>query len=279
EGDELTYTVTDGPAHGKVEIDPKTGDYTYTPDPDYNGDDSFTITVTDKDGKTVVVEVPVTVTPVNDAPEFDEGQAGTDPDTPLTVLEDPTQPLTGTVTADDVDLPEGDEITFSTGGKSANGGIVEVDPITGEYKYTPAKDFNGQDSFTITVTDKAGLTDTITINVDVTPVNDAPTAEPEQPLITDEDAPVKGKIEADDVDLGLEGDELAYPVTAGPAHRKVEIDPKTGDYTYTPDPDYNGDDSFTITVTDKDGKTVVVEVPVTVNPVNDAPEFDEGQDG
>src|SRR5690606_11141064 len=256
EGDELTYTVTDGPAHGKVEIDPKTGDYTYTPDPDYNGDDSFTITVTDKDGKTVVVEVPVTVNPVNDAPEFDEGQDGTDPTAPLTVAEDPTQPLTGTVTADDVDLPEGDEITFSTGGKSANGGIVEVDPITGEYKYTPAKDFNGKDSFTITVTDKAGLTDTITINVDVTPVDDPLEANKNQPLITDSGKPVTGFIDVNDVD----GDDLSFKLKGfddstiaenglqtvilkdgkGADIGKLVLDTNTGVYTFTPDANYKG---------------------------------------
>ncbi|OTG85747.1 tandem-95 repeat protein, partial [Acinetobacter sp. ANC 3832] len=280
EGDELTYTVTGNPINGTVTIDSKTGEYTYTPNPNYNGRDSFTITVTDKDGQTVEVKVPVKVTPVNDAPEFDEGQAGTDSNAPLTVLEDPTTPLTGTVTADDVDLPEGDEITFSTGGTSANGGVVTVDPITGEYKYTPAKDFNGKDSFTITVTDKAGLTDTITIHVDVTPVNDAPEfdegqagTDPNAPLMVLEDptTPLTGTVTADDVDLP-EGDEITFSTGGTSANGGVvTVDPITGEYKYTPAKDFNGKDSFTITVTDKAGLTDTITIHVDVTPVNDDP--------
>ena len=188
---------------------------------------------------------------INDAPVFDEGLAGTNPDAPLTVEEDPASPLTGKVTADDVDLPEGDEIAFSTGGTSTNGGVVTVDSITGEYTYIPAKDFNGKDSFTIMVTDKAGLTDTITINVDVTPVNDAPVFDeglagtnPDAPLTVEEDpaSPLTGKVTADDVDLP-EGDEIAFS-TGGTSTNGgvVTVDPITGEYTYIPAKDFNGKD-------------------------------------
>src|SRR5690606_31182334 len=68
DGDDLTYTVTEPPKNGTVTIDPDTGDYTYTPDPDFNGNDSFTVTVDDGQGGKTTVEVPVTVTPENDAP-------------------------------------------------------------------------------------------------------------------------------------------------------------------------------------------------------------------
>ncbi|KZS22873.1 hypothetical protein BMY_0705 [Wohlfahrtiimonas chitiniclastica] len=260
DGDELTYKVGDKPTHGTVTVDEKTGKYTYTPNPDYHGDDKFTVVVSDGKGGEVTVTVPVTVTPVNDAPTADESQ-------PLETKEDNSK--SGTIVAEDKD---GDELTYKVGDKPTHG-TVTVDEKTGKYTYKPNPDYHGDDKFTVVVSDGKGGEVTVTVPVTVTPVNDAPTADESQPLETKEDNSKSGTIVAEDKD----GDELTYKVGDKPTHGTVTVDEKTGKYTYTPNPDYHGDDKFTVVVSDGKGGEVTVTVPVTVTPVNDAPTADESQ--
>ena len=252
DGDVLTYTKATGPSHGTVTVDPITGAYTYTPDANYNGPDSFTVTIDDGHGGTKTVTVDITVTPVNDAP--------TSPDYTNTTNED--VPVNGTITGTDVD---GDVLTY-TKATGPSHGTVTVDPVTGTYTYTPAADYNGPDSFTVTIDDGHGGTKTVTVTITVTPVNDAPTS-PDYTNTTNEDVPVNGTITGTDVD----GDVLTYTKAAGPSHGAVTVDPVTGAYTYTPGADYNGPDSFTVTINDGTGGTKTVTVTITVTPVNDAP--------
>ncbi|WP_175471240.1 Ig-like domain-containing protein [Roseivivax marinus] len=189
-----------------------------------------------------------------------------DPNSPPEVTADSQEipedtPVDGQVTAEDVD---GDTLTYEVTDGPANG-TVEIDTATGEYTYTPNPDYNGADSFDVTVTDGNGGSDTVTVGITVTPVNDAPVATPDSQE-TPEDTPVDGQVTAEDVD----GDTLTYEVTDGPANGTVEIDTATGEYTYTPNPDYNGADSFDVTVTDGNGGSDTVTVGITVTPVNDA---------
>jgi VCBS repeat-containing protein len=249
DGDPLTYAVTTAPANGAVTLNPD-GSYTYTPNANFNGSDSFTVTVSDGNGGTALVTIPVTVTPVNDTPVASAPPATTAEDTPVG----------GQITATDVD---GDLLTYAVTTAPANG-IVTVNP-DGSYTYTPNANFNGADSFTVTVSDGNGGTALVTIPVTVTPVNDAPVASA-PPATTAEDTPVGGQITATDVD----GDLLTYAVTTAPANGIVTVNPD-GSYTYTPNANFNGADSFTVTVSDGNGGTALVMIPVTVTPVNDAP--------
>src|SRR5690606_19554917 len=109
-------------------------------------------------------------------------------------------------------------------------------------------------------------TTTVDVPVTVTPVNDPPVATG-TPVTPDEDTPATGTITGSDVD----GDTLTYTVTTPPEHGTLVIDPDTGNYTYTPDPDYNGPDGFTPSATLCRSGTTTVDVPVTVTPVNDPP--------
>ncbi|MFZ5502472.1 MAG: beta strand repeat-containing protein [Pseudomonadota bacterium] len=91
-------------------------------------------------------------------------------DTTLVVAEDNV--LNGTVIASDVDV--GAVLSYSN--SVAAHGLVSMNSATGVYTYTPDLNYSGPDSFTVTATDLRGLSDTKTINVTVTPVNDAPVA-------------------------------------------------------------------------------------------------------
>ncbi|MDT0684717.1 Ig-like domain-containing protein, partial [Roseicyclus sp. F158] len=78
--------------------------------------------------------------------------------------------------------------------------------------------------------------------------------------VTEEDTPVEGVVIATDED----DDTLSYEVTTQPKNGAVVMNPETGEYIYTPGPDYNGPDSFKVTVSDGNGESKTVTVDITV---------------
>jgi hypothetical protein len=78
------------------------------------------------------------------------------------------------VTANDTDADGTIDPTTVTAGVASNGNL-SVNPVTGEVTYTPNLNFVGTDSFTYTVRDDQGaVSNSATVYVNVTPVNDAP---------------------------------------------------------------------------------------------------------
>ncbi|MES9994162.1 MAG: Ig-like domain-containing protein [Candidatus Thiodiazotropha sp.] len=256
DGDTLSVlSVTQG-TNGTVSIDPVSGNPVYTPNPDFNGTDTFTYTVDDGNGGTDTATVTVTVGAVNDAPVAADDAVGTDEDTPVTV----------DVLPNDSD-PDGDTLSIASFTQGANG-TVSIDPVSGNPVYTPNADFNGTDTFTYTVDDGNGGTDTATVTVTVGAVNDAPIAA-DDTIGTDEDTPVTVDVLPNDSDP--DGDTLSVLSVTQGANGSVVIDPVSGNPVYTPNPDFNGTDTFTYTVDDGNGGTDTATVTVTVSAVNDAP--------
>ena len=251
DGDAVTYAKAGDPAHGTVTIGTD-GSYTYTPAADYNGPDSFSYTVKDGQGGSSTYTVEVSVGAVNDAPVAANAA--------ITTAEDTAK--SGTLPqAHDV---EGDAVTYAKAGDPAHGTVVITEG--GGYTYAPAADYNGADSFSYTVSDGHGGSNTYTVEVTVTPVNDAPVAG-NATIATLEDTPKSGTLpQAHDVD----GDAVTYVKAGDPAHGTVTIG-TDGGYTYTPAADYNGPDSFSYTVKDGQGGSSTYTVEVTVGAVNDAP--------
>ncbi|HIF9097363.1 TPA: tandem-95 repeat protein, partial [Photobacterium damselae] len=187
DGDNLTFKPGTNPENGSVTVNPD-GSWEYVPNPDFNGEDSFTVVVDDGNGGTDTITVTVNVTPVNDAPVGEDVSAETQEETAVT----------GQLTATDVD---GDNLTFKPGSDPTNGSVtVNSD---GSWEYVPNTDFNGEDSFTVVVDDGNGGTDTITVTVNVTPVNDEAVigGDDHQSLIeTNEVLTTGGTLTATDVD-------------------------------------------------------------------------------
>ena len=52
-----------------------------------------------------------------------------------------------------------------------------------------------------------------------------------------------------------------------PMEQQLQAD---GSWSYTPNADFNGTDTFTVTITDDDGHTETQDITVTVNTTNDA---------
>ena len=180
----------------------------------------------------------------------------------LSVDED--TPGTSTLNATDAD---GDALTYSIVSNPGAGTVSITDTATGAYTYTPNANANGTDSFTFLAND--GLTDsnTATVAVTINPMNDPPVAAPGV-LTIDEDMPGTDTLSASDAD----GDTLTYSIVSGAAEGVANItDPATGAYTYIPDANADGTDSFTFIANDGLTDSNVATVAVTINPINDPP--------
>ncbi|MGB4866697.1 MAG: Ig-like domain-containing protein, partial [Hyphomicrobium sp.] len=243
-------TPVSGPSNGTVVLNAN-GTFTYTPNANYHGTDSFTYRISDGMGGFAEATVTLTINPVNDAPTATNGSLTTPEDTVFSG----TLPV-----ATDVD---GDDLTYAAGTNPAHGTVVVY--ANGTYTYTPAPNYSGSDTFTYTVSDGKGAVISHAITVMVTPVNDAPVAV-DVSKVTAEDTPVSGILTATDID----GDTLTFLKASDPANGTVVVN-ANGTYTYTPNANYVGGDSFTYTVSDGKGGSVTKTVAITVTPVNDAP--------
>ncbi|MEJ0075773.1 MAG: tandem-95 repeat protein [Alphaproteobacteria bacterium] len=260
---------------------------TFTPDPNSNVDSAFAYTARDSNGtESAQASVSVDVTPVNDPPVAQ-------PDS-FTTLED--TPVTFDVRANDTDVDSGTTLVvthingtpFTGPGNTitlGDGATVHKN-ANGTLTYTPAHDVNGPPasppSFTYTVSD--GLaSSTSTVNINITPVNDAPvntvpstvTATEDTTLsftggnqisVTDVDSNVTVTLSVDHGVLNLTG-----PGVHGSGTNTVTIDsasPATintalSTLTYLGDSNFNGNDTLTMVTSDgslHDTDTVAISV-------------------
>ncbi|WP_042775672.1 tandem-95 repeat protein, partial [Vibrio parahaemolyticus] len=244
---ELTFSVS---GNSNIQVAIVNGIATFTPTADWNGSEALTFTATDPSGESVSQTVNFTVAPVADI-VADSARVVEDTPTIIKVLGNDTFEGTDKV------------VSLDTNNGPANG-TVSVNP-DGSVTYTPNDNYHGTDSFTYIVT-SGGVSESTTVSVDVTPVNDAPVAK-DDTAITDEDTPVTIDVLPNDTDI--DGDKLSIQSATVPeAQGKVEI--VDGKLVFTPAENFNGDAEITYTVTDGE-LTDEAKVAVTVNPVNDAP--------
>jgi VCBS repeat-containing protein len=163
DGNPLTATVVAGPAHGSMTLNAN-GSFSYTPAANYTGPDSFTYKANDGTSDSNVATVAITITAVNDPPTAVNDAYTTAEDTPLNVT-------TPGVLGNDTD-PEGNPLTATLVAGPAHG-TSTLNP-NGSFSYTPAANYTGPDSFTYTANDGTTSSNTATVAITVTPVNDAP---------------------------------------------------------------------------------------------------------
>ncbi|EPP5693435.1 tandem-95 repeat protein, partial [Vibrio parahaemolyticus] len=247
----LEFSVS---GNNSIQISIVNGVATISPTADWNGSEALTFTATDPSGESVSQTVNFTVAPVADI-VADKATVVEDTPTIIKVLGN--------------DTFEGDDqvVSLDTNNGPANG-TVSVNP-DGSVTYTPNDNYHGTDSFTYIVT-SGGVSESTTVSVDVTPVNDAPVAK-DDTAITDEDTPVTIDVlpNDNDNDNDIDGDKLSIQSASVPeAQGKVEI--VDGKLVFTPAENFNGHAEIIYTVTDGQ-LTDEAKVTVTVNPVNDAP--------
>ena len=133
----LTVSLVDQPTDGTLTLNTD-GSFSYEPNADFNGEDSFTYRASDGTNDSNIAQVSITVAPVNDAPTVGENTYLANEDTPLTVDVDLG------VLSDDNDV-DGDTLTATLATQATNG-TVELNS-DGSFVYTPNADFTGDDLF------------------------------------------------------------------------------------------------------------------------------------
>ena len=235
-----------------------------------------------------------TVKGPNEAPTATAQSVSTNEDTAKTIT------LSGTDQDDN-------SLTFAIGTSPTKGTLGPIGAVTctgtapktctADVVYTPNSNFSGSDSFTFTANDGTETSPPATVSIVVHPINDKPTAAANPASLTiDEDAAATS-IELTGTDLETPANELKFVITHIPANgvlKKGVVTLAAGNIflgspssvTYQPNANFNGADSFKFKVTDSgdpsgcsaappacsdDVSSDEVTVPITVNPVNDAP--------
>ncbi|MCH8990578.1 MAG: tandem-95 repeat protein, partial [Acidobacteria bacterium] len=282
----LTAVKVTDPANGTLTVPLNAdGSFTYTPNANFNGVDSFTYKANDGTNDSNIATVNITVNAVNDAPVANDDVGATNEDTQLSVN------AADGVLANDTDVDTGDTRTVTAfDAVSASGATVSV-AADGSYTYDPTPSAALQalsggetldDTFTYTIEDGDGASDTATVTVTVTGVNDAPVANNDT-FGTDEDTPLNiaaAGVLANDTDA--ETDTLTVTafdaVSTSGAAVSVSAD---GSFTYDPTGSAvlqdlfsaaeSIDDTFTYTISDGNGGADTATVTVTVTGINDLP--------
>ncbi|EJS2609605.1 retention module-containing protein [Vibrio alginolyticus] len=294
ENDNLTVSnvqLTD-PNSGSITFNSGTGEWEFTPAPDYNGPVEITYTITDdgttsgaSDPKSVNGNASFNVTEVNDAPTTSE-----------VVLSDIAEDSTAVeITQADLlanasDIENDTLMVSNVQLVDPSSGTLDFDNVTGTWSFTPAPGYNGKVDLTYDITDNGttnGVSDPQTVSgtatFEVTEVNDAPVTSEVTLSSTEEDG---GSVTITTTELlsnasDPESDNLTVDNVA-------LVDPASGtltqvsatEWTFEPAADFFGDVNFTYEITD-DGTTNGAPDPITiagtavlnVEATNDAPEI------
>jgi VCBS repeat-containing protein len=259
DGDVLTAVLVAGPQHGTLALDAN-GAFVYTPAGNYHGPDAFTYHAQDGELDSNVVTVAITVTPVNDAPVAGDDAYETDEDTPLTI----TAPG---VLGNDTDA-DGDSLAAVLVSGPQHGTVAFS--ANGSFTYRPLRDYHGSDAFTYRVTDNQLNSSVATVAITVAPVNDAPVAE-DDGYGTDEDTPLT--VAAPGLlgnDADVDGDGLTAVLVAGTQHGTLTLN-ANGSFSYSPNPGFEGTDSFTYRAHDGQLGSNSATVSIHVALVNQPP--------
>jgi Ca2+-binding RTX toxin-like protein len=253
DGDSLTITTATDAANGAVSIEGSA--VVYTPDVDFNGQDSFTYTISDGHGGLDTASVSVTVEPVNDDPDVEDDAAATSEDAAVTI----------DVLGNDAD-PDGDALVVSSA-EGALEGAVTVGAGGTSVTYSPALDFNGVDTFEYAVSDGNEGVEIGEVVVTVTPVNDPPRATADSARVAAGGSAVVDVLANDSPGPADESSQTLTVASVGSAaHGLTELiltGAAAGKVRYTPASGYRGSDSFTYVVSDG-GATATGAVGVSV---------------
>jgi hypothetical protein len=243
-----------------------TGTLTFTPAPNANGTTTVSVRAVDDGGTanggrdtSAPQTFSIRITPVNDAPlGVDDAVTTTEgsPGVAFDVLQNDTDVDAG----DTLSLDSYDGASISNGTLTQNGG--------GSFTYVPDPTFNGSETFTYTVRDAAGATDSATVVITVAAVPTAPIAAADAystPVDTQLVVAAPGVL-ANDADEDGDPVTVQLPALSGPSNGSLVL-AADGSFTYTPNAGFSGVDTFTYRANDGTGLTADAVVTITVSSV------------
>lgn len=246
-GKPLTYSIVANGERGTAVItDAADGQFTYTPNANFNGQDSFTFKVNNGSADSNTATMAVTIRPVNDPPVA----------TGATFSMQTATSLSARMVAGDVD---GDGLIYTIVSPPRYGTVILTDNA-GHFVYSLYRAAGGGDSFTYEVSDGSATsnTATVTINFDGSGTNPTLTSNGVKGLVLVSGA--TARVTFDVIDPAPGGDAPVYTVaqpTLGAASFSGDV------LTYTAAAP--GTELLAVTVQDADGSTGVMLMPVTVN--------------
>ncbi len=261
DGDSFTAALLTDPTKGTLTLNPN-GSFDYVPNLNATGVDTFTYRANDG-GNSQPATVTITIAPRNDAPVANVDSYGGDPGATLTV------PAATGVLANDTDV-DGDTLTAILVTPPSSGSLVLN--ANGSFSYTPT--VTGTYTFTYIAND-GSTSPPGAANSNVTTVtivlNGAPITLPES-YPTNEDTPVT--IPAATGVLNNDYDPESQPLTAqlvAQGSKGTVALNSNGSYTYTPNPNANGPDTFTYRAYDGIRLSTVTSVTINIAALNDPP--------
>ncbi|WP_145391305.1 cadherin-like domain-containing protein [Stieleria neptunia] len=274
----LVYTITDATDNGVLTLsgfgtlglgatftqaDLDNGDVTYSHDDGETIGDAFDFSLADggEDGASAITGTfTITVTPVNDntiTPLVDSDPSAN------TVAEDAVIGTIVGITALASDADSGDNVTYSLDDDA--GGRFSIETLTGLVRVAAALDHETSAVETITVrgTSGDGSTTTMTSSINVSDVNEAPTATGEMFTVNSGETLTVAVTGLIFNDTDIDGDALAVVLVTTPTQGAFTLAPGGG-FTYTPNAGFFGQDSFFYRVTDGTLSSNVVEAVLEV---------------
>ncbi|WP_184305136.1 Ig-like domain-containing protein, partial [Aporhodopirellula rubra] len=287
DGDALTAVIQSQPTLGSVTLSAD-GSFTYVPDANVFGSDSFTYVANDGSDTSNLATVTIEVLPVNDAPAGTDRTVTIDEDTSYDFtaadfgfadpFDTPADVLASVVITS---LPDAAEGALTLNGSSVSAGD-EIDMADlGDLAFTTVAELNGSSlgAFTFQVRDDGGVdrggvdldATPNTIDFDIQSVNDLPVAD-DDTYVTNEDSTlgVDSSVGVLDGDSDPDGDALTAVIQSQPTLGSVTLG-ADGSFTYVPDANVFGTDSFTYVANDGSDESNLATVTIEVLPVNDAP--------
>lgn len=236
--------------------------------------DSFTYTIKDGNGGSDTATVTVTIDGVNDAPVAGSDSLTVDEDTAGSVI----------VTSNDTDVDDGDDLVILSVDTTGVAGNVTVGVDNETISYDPGGQFeflaagtSATETFTYTVSDGNGGTDTADVTVTIDGVNDPVIAVDDSGagFVTDENTPfVTDNVLDNDTDV--DGDTLSVTGLDTTGTQGLVTDNGDGTFSYDPNGAFDGleagdeaVDSFVYTVSDGNGSTDTATVSITIDGVSD----------
>ena len=271
----LTAILMEKTHHGEIILN-ENGSFSYMPEKDYFGNDTFVYAAFDSEDYSNKALVTITVNGTQDNPVAINDNVETMEDTQNYIID---------VLANDFDV-DGDRLRIVNVSEAYHG-IVKILPSPDQISnvlegskvsYTPNKDYFGDDKFEYTISDGHKGEATAIVYLTIKPVNDDPVAVFDYENILEDSSDNIFDVLANDFDV--DGDRLRIVDVSEAYHGKVSIVPSPIQVSniddgfkvsYTPNKDYFGEDKFSYKITDGHGGKSEGIVYINIDNVNDPP--------